>query len=231
MIVMMKYVICFLTVCVMAMSLSSCGDGYVVGDDVVTYTYWTFSFGTMTDTLPEADPATFKQVNEWLGHDSRHVYYLSELVHGVDVASLTAVRKPVFKDKNDYYYGTSPVHVADMRSFKILEWIDDSFWAQDALYAYFDTTRIEADIPTFKVHNYAVAKDKNHVYFFGEIIPDADPATFKAIGHSAYYRDKSHIWCGSDLLQDVDYETFEVDDINTAHDKHGSFTFERRDTI
>lgn len=227
----MKHLILFLALCVMAVTLSSCSDGYVVGDDMVTYEYWTFSFGTRYDTLPGADPATFKPVNKWLGHDSQRVYYLSRLVPGVDVATLKAVRKPVFKDKNDYYYETSPVHVADMKSFKILKWAYGSFWAKDALYAYFDTMRIQADVKTFKVLNPAVAKDKSHVYYFGDIIPDADPATFKPIGNSIYNRDKSHIWCGDELLQDADYETFEVDGSGAAHDKFGAFTFETRDTI
>lgn len=213
------------------MTLSSCSDGYEVGDDVVTYEHWTFSFGTRFDTLPGADPATFKPVTKWLGHDSQRVYYLNRLVPGVDVATLKPVHKPVFKDKNDYYYEASPVHVADMKSFKILKWSYGSFWAKDAQYAYHDTLRIEADVKTFKVLNSAVAKDKNHVYYFGEIIPDADPATFKPIGNSIYNRDKSHIWCGSDLLQDADYQTFEVDGTGSAHDKFGTFTFERRDTI
>lgn len=226
----MNKIILTLTAFVLALAMSSCiNDGkYVVQDDVVLYTHWTFSFGTRADTLPGADPATFEQVKSWLGHDSQHVYYLDRLVPGVDVASLKVVRKPLFRDKNDYYYEDSPIHVADVESFKIIKWSFDSFWAKDSRYAYFDTTRLEVDLATFKVESESVAKDKSHVYYFGDLVPDADPATFKCINKSAYYRDKNHIWCGSDMLTDVDYETFEVDGLTDAHDKNGPFRFEKR---
>ena len=218
---------------VLAVMLSSClgGGEYEVCDDVVLYSYWTFSFGQRADTLPGADPATFKQVRNWLGHDSERVYYKKELVPGVDVPTLKVDRKPLFHDKKDYYYETKPLHVADMSSFKIIKWVYDSFWAKDSRYAYFNDRRFEVDLPTFKVESSTIAKDKDHVYYFGNLIPDADPKTFEAIGKSGYYRDKSHIWCGDELLEDVDYETFQADDFDTGHDKYGRFRYHERDTI
>ena len=200
----------------------------MVCDDVVLYSYWTFSFGPRNDTLPGADPATFKQVKYWLGHDSKHVYYKSTLVPGVDVASLKVVRKPMFRDKNDFYYEELPMHVADVESFKVIKWCYDSFWAKDSKYVYFDTKRVVVDFETFKVESYSIAKDKYHVYCRGELIPDADPATFECIKESDYYRDKNHIWCGTELLKDADYETFEVDELFVAHDKKGTFRFAER---
>lgn len=223
-----------LAACVMALALTACDDGakYVVEDDVVVYSQWTVSFGTVRDTIPDADPATFVQVKSWLGHDSLHVFYERDLVPGVDVASLEAVHKPLFRDKNDYYFKTKPMHVVDVESFKIIKWSYGSFWAKDSRYAYFDDYRFEADLPTFKVKSKGYAKDKYHVYFYGgHIIPDADPSTFKPIGDSGYYRDKSHIWFCDDLLEDVDMATFEVDDYDRAHDKKGSYTMEKRDSV
>lgn len=229
----MKQLKVLLVAAVMAISLMACIDdgGYVVLDDVVVYSHWTFSFGRRYDTIPGADPATFKQVKSWLGHDNEHVYFERDLVPGVDVASLEVVRKPLIRDKKDYYYKTNPLHVADVKSFKIIKWAYGSFWAKDSRYAYFDDHRFEPDLATFKVKSMEVAKDKNHVYYFGELIPDADPSTFEPIGKSGYYRDKSHIWCGNALLEDVDYDTFEADDWDSAHDKYGRFRFEKRDTI
>lgn len=223
-----------LVACVMAMLLMACVNDaeYVVLDDAVVYSHWTFSFGRRYDTIPGADPATFEQVKSWLGHDSAHVYYERDLVPGVDVASLEAVHKPLFRDKNDYYFKTKPMHVVDVESFEVIKWSYGSFWAKDSRYAYFDDYRFEADLPTFKVKSKGYAKDKYHVYFFGgHIIPDADPSTFKPIGDSGYYRDKSHIWYCDVLLEDADYDTFEVDDFDSAHDKHGRFMAEKRDTI
>ena len=229
----MKQMKILLVACVMAMVLMACVNDaeYVVLDDAVVYSHWTFSFGRRYDTIPGADPATFEQVKSWLGHDSEHVYYERDLVPGVDVASLEVVRKPLIRDKKDYYYKTKPLHVADVESFKIIKWSYGSFWAKDSRYAYFEDQRFEADLPTFKVKSMEYANDKNHVYYFGDLIPGADPATFKPIGKSCYYRDKSHIWCGRDLLEDADYDSFEVDDFDSAHDKHGRFMAEKRDTI
>jgi len=217
----------------LAMLLAGCSnDGsYEVQGTVVVYSYWTFSFGQVNDTLPGADPATFQSVKHWLGHDNERVYFENRLVPVADIASLQPDRYPLFHDKDDYYYEATPLHVADVASFKTIKWFGDDFWAVDSRFAYYDSTRIDgADVTSFELLDFSVARDKNSVYFFGKVIPDADPATFEQIGNSAYFRDKAHIWCGKDLLVDADRATFVVDDIDRAHDKHGAFRFEMRDT-
>ena len=223
-----------LIVAMMALTMMACDDDgkFEVQGDVVVYSYWTFSFGPVRDTLPGADPATFKPVNSWLGHDSERAYFKDRLITGADVATLQPKRYPLSHDDNDYYYMHVPLHVADVQSFKTLKWFEDDLWAIDSRYAYFDSTRIDGvDLSSFKVIDMAMARDNKRVYYFGKVLPDADPASFEQIGSSAYYRDKAHIWCGSDLLQDVDYDSFEVDDNFSAHDKRGSFYLERRDTV
>ena len=283
-----------LLACLSVLLLSACGGSrYEVQGNVVVHTYWTFSFGTVYDTLPGADPATFKQVKEWLGHDSERVYFNALLVPGVDVATLEAKRFPLYCDKNDYYYETKALHVADMAAFKTIKWFENDFWAQDSRCAYYDSLRIDGiDISTFKVIDKRIAKDRYHVYMKGALLADADPATFESIDGLIYYRDKSHVWdinellegadpasfeiignsyvrdkshvwysawgnkmlVGADpatfevigktdysrdkshiwfrnvLLEDADYETFVADNESFAHDKHGSFTCDRRDT-
>lgn len=223
---------CLLTAFVM-IALLGCGAGerYEVQGDVVVFTYWTFSFGRINDTLPGADASSFKSVKDWLGHDNERVYFKEKLVPGADVATLQVVRYPLYRDKRDYYYGATAMHVADMETFKTLKWAEDDFWATDSRYAYYDTLRIDADLPTFELLDVFVAKDKNHVYFFGQILPEADAATFEKLGHSAYSRDKSHVWCGDDLLPDADLATFVVDGFDKPHDKHGRFRYEKRDTV
>ena len=214
--------------------MSSCDDGghYVVQNNTVVYTYWTFSFGHINDTLPDVDASSFKAVKDWLGHDGKHVFFKNELVQGIDVNTLKASRYPLYCDNRDYYYQTTPMHVTDMESFKVLKWFEDDFWAKDSHCVYYDTLRIDyVDSPSFKIIDMSMAKDKNHVYYFADTLPMADPASFEVIGNSIYTRDKSHVWCADQLLQDVDYGTFTVDDISTAHDKYGSFKWEKRDTL
>lgn len=215
----------------MMLVIASCSRGgeYVSDGKYVLFKYWTFSFGTCYDTLPGADAATFKSVNEWLGHDAKNAYFKSDLVEGVDVATLKAEKYPLFRDKNDYFYKTKPMRVVDKSTFKVVKWIDDSFWAKDSKCAYFDTTHIAGvDIATFKVKDPCFAVDKNHVFRFGDILPLADPKTYEENWKGFYSRDKSHIWCMGELLEDVDYDSFVVDDDWSAHDKYGAFDHHRR---
>ncbi len=207
----------------LAASCSSHGK-YESDGQVVRYTYWTFSFGQRYDTLPGADPATFKSVNDWLGRDTQRVYFQNKLVSSADPATIEAKHYPLFCDKNDYYYQTSPMHVADMSTFKILKRFEDDFWAKDSQCAYFDTLHIAGvDLATLKVKSITHAVDKNHVYRFGKILPLADPATYDEDWKGYYSRDKAHIWYMGELLEDADYATFTVDDDNRAHDKHGTY--------
>lgn len=201
-----------LLVCLSVLLLTGCSDPeYKVQGDVVVRTYWTFSFGTRYDTLPGADPETFVQVKDWLGHDSERVYFEAELVPRVDVATLEAKRYPLFCDKNDYYYETQPLHVADMASFKTIKWDENDFWAKDSRCVYYDSLRIDGvDLPTFKVVNWLYARDKYHVYMDGRLLADADPATFEVIPNTFCFRDKSHVWDYNRLLAGADPATFEL---------------------
>ena len=207
--------------------LTSCtNDGeYKLGDGVVYYSHWMFSFGTLHDTLPDADPATFEAVKTWLGHDAKHAYFKAKLIPGVDVATLKAVKYPVCRDKKDYYYENVPMHVADVESFEFIKWLyDGDFWAKDSRYVYYDSLRVDsADVATFNVVKSIWARDKYHVFRFGKLLPDADPATYDEGDYWGYSMDRNHVWFYGELLKDVDRATFEVDDAEhgLAHDKFG----------
>ncbi len=211
--------------------LTSCDDKgkYVMHEGTICYSYWTFSFGYMYDSLPEVDTLTFRSVNNWVGHDDRHVYFKDKLAEGADPATLEVLHYPLFRDHNDYYYKGVAMQVEDTENLKFLKKYEDNFWATDGRYAYYDTLRIEADLETFSVEDWHWAKDKYHVYYFGKILEEADPATYKPLPNSLYAKDKSHVWCGSTLMKDVDYETFSVDKNGKASDKYGTFYYEDRE--
>ena len=215
---------CLLTAFVM-IALLGCGAGerYEVQGDVVVFTYWTFSFGRINDTLPGADASSFKSVKDWLGHDNERVYFKEKLVKGADPASLEVKKYPLFYDKKDYYYMGVALGVANTKSFEVVKWNDDDMWAVDGRYAYYDSLKIEdVDIPTFKIQTYNCATDRNHVYRYGKIMPLADPATYVEDWNGLYSRDKAHIWYSGTLLEDVDYKTFVIDK-KGARDKLGHF--------
>lgn len=237
---------------------TSCGnDGFKIENGKVYYSYWTFSFGQRNDELPDADPNTFKEVNNWLGRDARHVYFKDRLVHGADPATVVAEKYPLFRDKNDYYIQGTPLHVADMKSFKVLRQIENDIWAKDSRYAYYDSTRFAVDdIKNFKVVEWNYATDGIHIYLHGKKLADsdpdtfqdlggcyyrdkarvwflerpvvgADPATFQFIGHG-YAKDKAHIYYDERIVTDADYATFIIDEYGDARDKNGRFAGEIR---
>jgi hypothetical protein len=76
-----------------------------------------------------------------------------------------------------------------------------------------------ADLATFKVNKeYGdYATDKNHIYFFGNVI-DADINTFKIIkSKGSFATDKRHVFHGSQILQDADPLTFQIVDENRSY--------------
>ncbi len=196
---------------------------YVEHGGTICHSYWTFSFGTIYDTLPEVNPATFENIKDWAGKDDKHVYFKAVLIPGADPATVKAKKYPLLCDKRDYYYKGVPLHVNSVSNFEVVKWNEDDFWAIDDRYAFYDSLRIEPkDIKSFKIQCYNVAVDSEHVYRYGKILPLADPETYVEDWKGFYSRDKAHIWYMGDLMKDVDYETFDIDD-NGAHDKNGHF--------
>lgn len=230
----MKKSVYILLSAIMCLAVSSCSDGgkYEVDGNSVYYSYWTFSFGTITDTLPGADPATFQEVEDWIGKDKNHVYFKQKLVPGADPATLEVDKYPLFHDSKDYYFQEVPIHVADVRTFKVLKrGYDDDIWAIDSKCAYYDTIRIsEADVKTFKVEKFFYATDKNHVYRYGQILSDADPATYKETENSGYATDKNHVWYFGEMIDSiVDRATFKTDkEFDVAYDKNGKIVSGKR---
>lgn len=224
----------FITTLALALLLAvvtSCTNSgeYVIGEDTVCYSYWTFSFGTIKDTLPGANPKTFKTINKWSGHDGKNVYFQNILVKGADAATVQADKFPLLYDKRDYYYKGVAMHVANVDKFKTLKWFEDDMWATDGTYAFYDSIRIKPqDMNSFKVKTYNMAVDSKYVYRYGKILPLADPATYEEEWDGYFSRDKSHIWHAGTLLEDADYATFKVDKDDVAHDKHGYFWGENR---
>lgn len=208
---------------IIAVLMASCNtDGeYVEHNGTICHSYWTFSFGTQYHELPQVNPLTFKSIKNWLGHDNEHVYFKDKLIPGADPNTIKADKYPMCHDSHDYYYMGTPLKVNNVRTFAVIEQHEDDIWALDGKYAYYDTIRIEPrDLSTFKVQCWNCAVDSEHVYRYGKILPEADPATYVEEWKGFYSRDKNHIWYMGDLMEDIDAATFTVDD-NGPHDKQG----------
>jgi hypothetical protein len=127
---------------------------------------------------------------------------------GVDPTSFTTIKNdPAFgKDATHVYAGVSIVAGADPVTFQLLS----RFYGKDAthVYVFWPTASIVVgvDPDTFVVlddpfgsnngeYTGALAKDKNHVYSQGQVIP-GDPATFTILNQS-YNEDASHVYMGT----------------------------------
>lgn len=76
------------------------------------------------------------------------------------------------------------------------------------------------DRETFQVLSYDLAKDKNNVYYKGEIIDNADPLSFELLvsqikvdekyNYVTYSKDNNHVYFLSEILIDADTETFSL---------------------
>ncbi|MET3961541.1 hypothetical protein ABIE44_001475 [Marmoricola sp. OAE513] len=73
-----------------------------------------------------------------------------------------------------------------------------------------DASRIEtADATTFTVLDTTYAKDKNAVYLDGEVLTEADPATFELLDRANYTADASHVFLSGKVLS-TDVAHFEL---------------------
>lgn len=79
-----------------------------------------------------------------------------------------------------------------------------------------------ADPATFVIEIPTVpyAKDRNNVYWNGEMLPDANAATFRRIMNTDYGTDGKGVYFGSEKLFGADLESFNVLKPDLAADKH-----------
>lgn len=128
-----------------------------------------------TDTVVGADPKTFEIIDDQFAKDKAHVYYEGDVLEDSD--SSTFVPGPIAKDKSNVY---------------LLLTCKDNQW--DQCYQ-----KVEgADPATFEPFVGGLHKDKYHIFFGTQIIPNADIATFKLhdggkYGYSYWY-DKNYIF-------------------------------------
>lgn len=76
---------------------------------------------------------------------------------------------------------------------------------EDKIYCFYHHQVVNADVETFEVPNPSeidnVAKDKNHVYFRDQIVPEADAESFhflQACFDADYYRERDHTYYAKD---------------------------------
>ena len=139
--------------------------------------------------LRGADAATFALTGDFCAKDKRTIYCWGKAFKSADPASFESLDMGISKDATRVWCSGQTFHHFDALTFTVV----NSFYAKDKKYAYYMTVTPsecfftiipESDPATFiavekggsAYVNYA--KDADHVYFNGEIVPNADPETF-----------------------------------------------------
>lgn len=116
--------------------------------------------------------------------DDNYVYYGTDIVSGADSKTFSIINNEFAKDKNHVYSKGKVLEDSDSSTFVIDPIPHDKFnvyllltcvdnqWAQ--------CYRIVngADPATFKVIGYGFGKDKSHIFYYTETVPEADTTTF-----------------------------------------------------
>lgn len=198
--------------------------------------------------------------------DSNHACHIDSIIESVDPESLEVLDSYFCRDKSNVFFHGEIQDDIDAATFKSIPNIkEDIFGAglyQDANAVYrvvmgegggIVLFRYEnADLETFEVLAYGVAKDKYRVYYYSDVLEGADPTTFEiptgqyfkdkervyfrgepieadpgtleALGSSPVYaKDKDHIYYLGEVLSGVDYDTFEFINRDYTKDKENVF--------
>ncbi len=154
--------------------------------------------------------------------DKNAVYYNYMKIIGADPASFTSLENSYYKDRNYIYYmGKKLVNSDSTKDFRSIhiEKIHDTCNYEYDLYAenngniyYFGEIHkggVRYDIQTYTVYEYGYSRDKNHVYYYGDIVENIDSETFKLFGY-AYFGDKNGVYYQKNLIPDSDSGTFRL---------------------
>lgn len=197
--------------------------------------------GSTKSYLIGADPDTFRAFGDSTHSvdvfvDKNHVYTSTsisgtnrseaKIVQDADPATLQLDEARAYaKDKNYVYdYNFNIVDGADSATFKML----NAGWYEDQNHIYFLKKRVfqvfqGADSKTFSIMKAAClegcqcydyyAKDKSQVYYDGQVIVGADPATFMILGNGDLAKDKNGIYSNgekNETLSQADISSFQM---------------------
>jgi hypothetical protein len=171
--------------------------------------------------LQKADAKTFENLNDDYSRDEDHVFYNGKIIEGADAK--TFVVNPVWKtdepiesleyyftryarDSQNIYFEGKSVPVRDISKFQINEFCESYRCATDGTSLFKDGKLVGGvDMKTlhlFRSCGYSV--DKNHAYYNGEIIKEADADTFDLYYDSrdkyCYAHDKKALYYKGEMV-------------------------------
>jgi len=190
-------------------------------------------FQTKTTIIEEANPTTFKQLNQYFAKDDISYFFDNKMID-VDYATFEQINESFHVDQNQAYYHTYQFFKAfdvDIGSFKKM---DDYFTYDKANIYYFAEyvkNRGEKQlkiIPYTNFENVSVL-NKTHlkvdrkVFYQGFEIEKADTDSFTVINEE-YAKDKQHVYFAGILMKEADVATFHYSEkVHRYKDKKHTF--------
>lgn len=120
------------------------------------------------------------------------------------------------------YFGPHRIYVAlkcieaDPETFEIIDPDHNLYYSKDAYHVFMNGKIIEGANPkNFTVYsNTDYIVDNRHVYYRGEIVPDADVATFRPMAdiyrNYGYFRDRNHIYQNGQKVKGLSAANYDV---------------------
>ena len=129
--------------------------------------------------VADADPVSFRLLGDGAtARDKRHVFHQDRIVPVRDVETYQPLDNGFARDKVRGYYGLAEIAGSDGISFRVLE----SGYATDRARAYYRGAVLPAkDAQSLQVFpGTGYAKTSQQVFLYGELLHDADAASFLA---------------------------------------------------
>ena len=129
-----------------------------------------------------------KRIDREGAHDlerfSKTVGHELTLASDVDASTFEVLSEEYTKDANKAYY----------------KWISPGrFWVVELP---------DADPETLEVLGFNLARDKNHVWWYGSILPGADAKSIELVSDGFVWKDSAHVWYQQQKMVDADAKTF-----------------------
>ena len=203
--------------------------------------------------ISDAKSDSFEMVSFDCAKDEIAVYcHGNKVTTPIDAASFAYLYQPDSISATPYYRDKSRVyHYSTDQDLNAVEGADpDSFtfgkygrYAVDKTSVFFDSKIIKgSDGPSFSVlknttlayvkNKTLYAKDKNQVYFRGQVIPQANPEMFTVFATSVndISKDNQHVFNGLNIIEGTDPQSFElfernVLDFDSPYTKDKNFVY------
>lgn len=210
--------------------LSSCELGYKNDGKEVTWHSWNEGNGYNVRKI-NANPATFKSLEDKYGHDDKHAFFEGEIIPEADGSSFKSLGEWYASDKNHVYLSGEKIEKADPNSFKVH---NDRLGEDKNDFYYYHTPLNVKDKSTFEIIKDKTGddthwgKDKYNAYFLinGAVIKNIDYHSFRPIlgrGYSSsgrYAVDKNKVYFEGQVVLGADPITFKEVDYFIGQDKY-----------